>query len=549
MVVIPAPLYTDALSKEVLRSLGNEPILVRLIRVAFRTVVHRNQVVVLTDDDEVALLAERQSCAALVMPDARGERGVGRPRQIRAAMEHAEEACGCVFCAVAVLYPTVPLVSEEDLQRGIATLFEDERCRSVLSACESTHRTWTKKSDGIVVESEPQYSEGGEPASFREVPSFVISRREVLAADRLVEEPIGLALIPRARTWEIRSAHDWFGLNRLVGRRRIVFVVTGNRAIGLGHVYRTTLLADDLVGHEILFVVTRESEMAAEQVRLRRFPVVRQGGEDLAETVLSLDPDLVINDILDTQVDYMGVLRSADIRVVNFEDLGSGAGLADLVVNAIYEEGDTNPNHLNGPDYFCIRDEFLQAHPPPFRDTVAEVLITFGGTDPNDKTRRIAKLVLPLTSSRDIRLSIVTGPGYLHLERLKSYLEEHGGEKVELANGTKRISEYMARADLAFSSAGRTVFELAAMRTPALILASHAREQQHTFASEANGMFHLGQHDLVTDSEILDRFREVLDSEEIRRRQYERTGHLDFRSGRQRVLGALNSVLDAQRTV
>jgi hypothetical protein len=50
----------------------------------------------------------------------------------------------------------------------------------------------------------------------------------------------------------------------------------------------------------------------------------------------------------------------------------------------------------------------------------------------------------------------------------------------------------MARADLAITSAGRTVYELVACGTPALVLAQNERELLHCCAREEFGMVNLG---------------------------------------------------------
>ena len=44
----------------------------------------------------------------------------------------------------------------------------------------------------------------------------------------------------------------------------------------------------------------------------------------------------------------------------------------------------------------------------------------------------------------------------------------------------------MFAADIAFSSAGRTVYELALAGTPSIIMAQNERELTHFFASEEN---------------------------------------------------------------
>ena len=59
--------------------------------------------------------------------------------------------------------------------------------------------------------------------------------------------------------------------------------------------------------------------------------------DQLLNEILELKPDLVINDILSTTEEDVKRLRSNGIRVINFEDLGSGATKSNLTINEIYE--------------------------------------------------------------------------------------------------------------------------------------------------------------------------------------------------------------------
>lgn len=140
----------------------------------------------------------------------------------------------------------------------------------------------------------------------------------------------------------------------------------------MGHVFRSLMLAHEIANHKVFFVCTKESELAASNIAARDYKTVIQQGE-LWEDVLALDPDLVINDMLDTPREYMEHLKAANIPVVNFEDEGPGSVLADQVVNALYEEPQNETNgkqperFLYGHKYFCLRDEFLQAEQNAFR--------------------------------------------------------------------------------------------------------------------------------------------------------------------------------------
>lgn len=324
---------------------------------------------------------------------------------------------------------------------------------------------------------------------------------------------------------------------------RIVFAVVGHTAVGLGHVHRVMTLAHELAGHDLAVVCTRESVLAAERLAGTGLRTSVQDDLDLGQTVLSLHPDLVINDILDTEVGYVEGLKESGAVVVNFEDLGPGADAADLTINAIYHESGSGPRRLEGPDYFCIRDEFLKTSPKPFSDRVRDVLVTFGGTDLPNSTRRVVDLILPPARERGIHISVVTGAGYCYSDELREFLAGVSERDVTLSSATDAISRHMARADLAFSSAGRTVFELAAMRVPGIIIASNPREEIHTFARERNGMRFLGRQDTVRDSDIFEAFVDLVESRQRRLALRARTEQWDFRLGRERVVGAITALL------
>lgn len=48
--------------------------------------------------------------------------------------------------------------------------------------------------------------------------------------------------------------------------------------------------------------------------------------------------DVLINDILDTSIEYVNQFILTGVRVINFEDLGPGGQLADAVINDLYEK-------------------------------------------------------------------------------------------------------------------------------------------------------------------------------------------------------------------
>ena len=57
----------------------------------------------------------------------------------------------------------------------------------------------------------------------------------------------------------------------------------------------------------------------------------------LSLIVTDLNPDMVVNDVLNTTDEFILNLKEQGIVVVNFEDLGSGSDHADIVFNELYK--------------------------------------------------------------------------------------------------------------------------------------------------------------------------------------------------------------------
>jgi spore coat polysaccharide biosynthesis predicted glycosyltransferase SpsG/CMP-N-acetylneuraminic acid synthetase len=549
LVVVAAPLHGGLgprarLPREVLRPLAGRPLLEHAVTTAAGVVATRTQVAVVTDDDEVALLAERLGCQVVI-----DERSTTESAQwdhlLHDVLIGQEQRRGSAFESVLLLRPGAPLIVPADIQ-GALEVLRIGGYDSVLSATEETHHAWVR-AEGRYIPDFGMLPQGErEGQLYRETGAFIVSRRDAIREGQFVGGNVGLAVLPASRAIDITSAHEWWVCERIKQRRRIVFVVAGNKSVGMGHIYRSLQFAHEINNHEVSFVCIEDSRLAHEVITSGGYPSVQaQSGQSLESAVLAQAPDMVVNDFLDTTRDYVEALRCAKIKVVNFEDLGSGAAAADLVINELYMQEAPAPNHRVGPAYFCMREEFLSARPHTLEETPQEVLITFGGTDSEDLTARTLGVIWPEARRRGMRISIVTGFGYEHDLQLARMLAELDSPDIHRANGTKRMSEFMARADMAFSGSGRTLFELATMRVPAVVMACNAREEMHPFASSHGGFRYLGRHDTVTDAELREAFAELADRPEARRAMCDALAQFDFQHGKQRVLAELAATLGA----
>jgi spore coat polysaccharide biosynthesis predicted glycosyltransferase SpsG len=263
------------------------------------------------------------------------------------------------------------------------------------------------------------------------------------------------------------------------------------------------------------------------------------------DDILKLKPRLVINDILNTDLDFMDALVR-ECKVVNFEDLGNGAASAHATINDLYEEPVAAvSNGFWGHDYYFLREEFESAVPRPCPETVKEVLLTFGGTDPNDLTRQVLRTVVPICRNNNIKINLVTGSGYGRLPELKKELKSLSAADIDHIHRTGIMSSIMERSDIAISSNGRTTYELSHMHIPSIVICHHEREAMHAFAREENGFVNLGVFGGEDTLQALSRkITRIIEDDDYRIELYNAMKKRDFRKNKQRVLDIITALVE-----
>lgn len=534
-IVIPAIKKRAVIPDQLVKRMAGETLIERAIQTA-RGVVPGEDVIVVTDSQEISLICERAGVryhynAAFNITSLDIVRGL---REV--LLEEATR-----YDQVIIYRASCPLITWVDIDDAWRQfMVSDADC--LITVKSVRQRVWSQRGDTL-----DALLEGEE----NDTPIYIESKSLVIldaASLRRGEIKRTVPYFLNDRAIEINSYQDWWICERLLSRRHVVFVVAGYPAIGMGHIYRALMLAHEIAEHKITFLCTRESELAVSSIAARDYRTLMQQSDDLAAEVLALAPDLVINDILNTDEAYMRPLVTAGVRTVNFEDEGPGSLLADLVINALYEEKRNDPRFCHGSRYFCLRDEFAGACRNTFRPEVRTVLITFGGTDTRDMARRTLDCIEPLCRQRGITIRVVAGPGYAHKDAMEARvaeLHQSGNPLVEFTYITNVMSRMMEEADLAICSAGRTVYELAHMRVPAMVLAHHEREARHTFARAHNGFAYLGLMDKLSDDKLLSVFTRLLEAEP-RKRLFDRLDRFTFAKNKSHVIKLMLALLEKE---
>lgn len=318
-------------------------------------------------------------------------------------------------------------------------------------------------------------------------------------------------------------------------KRSIIFRVDGYKELGLGHIYNCISLAEILDEHEVLFLTKESCKEGFQKLSCTKWEV-RTISEladmkEIYEIIDEVKPDIWVNDCLNTEIEYVEAIKKRVNRFVSIEDLGEGIGKADAVINAMYEEDDRS-NVFSGWKYACLRDEFQIKNASEFRDAVKNVIFMFGGTDPSNYNRLLYNITKNISNKyENIKFSFITGYGY---DVEKNGLVSIPSKNIYVYSGVSRVSDYMSKADIAITSQGRTIFELAAMGVPAIVLAQNEREQTHTFAQMDHGFLNLGLKD-ISEELVENTLDWLINTPPIRKNMYDLMQSLPLRDGIYRV--------------
>ena len=547
LIIIPARGGSKGIPRKNVRPLCGRPLIAWSIESALAC-DHKPKVVVTTDDDEIALFAERFGAMVIRRPISLANDVTTLDPVIEHAVRELSKGSE-LFDPIITIQPTSPLVAPSDIDAAI-TLFEtDDSIDTVVSVVDDRHLRWTTNEKAPTPLYKTRMNRQDLPSTWKETGAIIACRSRVLCTGTRFGESIKLLPIPSDRSIDIDTNTDFLLCEILLQRKRVVFVVIGNQSIGLGHVYRALILAGELVGCDIQFIVPNGHELAAIRLSQSHYAVHSCAWEEIPTVIDQFSPSIIVNDVLDTTSEYMESLLELKIPTVNFEDLGAGINLADLVINSLYEDNQDSENVLSGPKWFCLRDEFLHLSPSKEREGVHEALITFGGVDENNLTVRSIESLAPMLEQKNIHTTIVLGPGYSHQKTLQEAVDKFSSHLFEIIPSTSRISDYMARADIAITSGGRTVLELASLCVPTIVICQNKRETTHAFASEENGVSNLGLWDDTTCEKLLFSFAELATSEEKRIEIRRKLRGLDTVAGKQRVVSRLQRLMTSSRKV
>lgn len=529
LAVIPARAGSKGIPNKNIRIVGGHPLVYYSIKNALDS-SQITDVVVSTDSPEVRIIAQQMDAVCKWRDSELCGDAITLDAVIYDAIPNGE------WDYIVTMQPTSPTLTVSTLDTAIQYAIEND-LDTLISAINAPHLSWSVK-DGKKV---PNYAERLNrqylPSCYLETGAFVISKFSIITPKTRIGGKIDIYEVSEREAQDIDTFSDLQSVANAFDVKKVAIYVNGNNKRGIGHIYRALEMADEFyVKPDIYYDMNQTDVKVFGNTTHQLIPV--NGIAELYNICKEKQYSIFINDILTTSIDYMIGLRSVmpNAKIVNFEDDGEGIVKADLVINALYHDEEF-PQIKAGEKYYICGKTFLFYNPIEIKEEVEKVFIAFGGADPQNYSDRLLNIVSKAEYSK-YQFVVVLGRAKHNVDTL---LEYNKYPNIEVLYDVSNMPELMTSCDVAFTSRGRTGYELALLGIPAIAMAQNRREEKHGFVCNENGFTYIG---LNPDDEIIEaNLRMFLSLSKKSRQRFQNIllSH-DLKNGRRRVMSLIENL-------
>ncbi|MCH7320429.1 CMP-N-acetylneuraminic acid synthetase [Solibacillus sp. MA9] len=308
-------------------------------------------------------------------------------------------------------------------------------------------------------------------------------------------------------------------------KKKIIWIIEHCDTKGMYPFERAVTLANFLRDESVFLFVKTENQALIDKLAKTGLTIVLfDRFIELKKKIRELEPDLIVHDGKDTQLEQVEMIRPYCSTIVHFDDFGVGAQLVDCHIIALFGEPheDSIPQELAGSYAFAVppnlqqtAQEIYDAADCNIKGELPHIVIAYEDGDANNLTyrtlRHLTQLHIPL------KISIAIDDDYKHdIDSLKMMALSR--RNIELVQRPDALLHLMPKADLIICNANYTPYKVAAAGIPCITTAQHEQELNYTFAREMNGFIHIGLGRKMKQSILQNAVMELLLHESRRER-------------------------------
>ncbi|MBR3605981.1 MAG: UDP-2,4-diacetamido-2,4,6-trideoxy-beta-L-altropyranose hydrolase [Lachnospiraceae bacterium] len=260
----------------------------------------------------------------------------------------------------------------------------------------------------------------------------------------------------------------------------IFFRTDMNSTIATGHVMRCLAIADagrEIGVNSIFITADKEGKQIIESRGYKNIILKTQWHKPeeeiqrLEEVIFQYGIEKLLIDSYQVTEKYLDKIRKAT-EIFYLDDLDKFAyPVQNIICYAPYYTGFSygrkteEEGYYLGPAYLPLKKEYRGKKRKKIADFAEHILLLSGGSDPCHMIERI----LTVLQKEEISITVICGSLFSDFLGLcKKYEERETEAEIHFYQNVNNLEEYMAKADLAVSAGGITLYELAAMGVPTI---------------------------------------------------------------------------------
>jgi UDP-2,4-diacetamido-2,4,6-trideoxy-beta-L-altropyranose hydrolase len=342
----------------------------------------------------------------------------------------------------------------------------------------------------------------------------------------------------------------------LIKKNTIIIRADASVKSGTGHIMRCLALAHAFKrnGEDVCFAVSECPDAILKKIQIDSFSVLRikskagsvKDAEETAKFAKKKKSFRIVSDGYHFSDKYQDTIKKAGLHLFFIDDYGHCKKYcADIILNQnlyagahFYPKSDIFTRFLLGTQYALLRPEFhhYRHWKREIPEKAKKVLITLGGSDPDNTTLKILKAVKGL----DFDVKAVVGGVNPHLRPVEREIKK--SPNLQILKNVSNMPELMAWADIAFTSGGSTCWETCFMGLPNVII--YCADNQKPIAlslDSAGAAINLGHNKGLEEKKIISSLKKLANNREERRMMSDKGRLLVDGRGAERVIYAMNA--------
>ena len=225
----------------------------------------------------------------------------------------------------------------------------------------------------------------------------------------------------------------------------------------------------------------------------------------------------------------------------------------DAIVNLFYHGTSARPpagecGYYEGLEYAILRPEFLmrRADRSHLRERVCDVLVCFGGTDPQRLTLKVLR-TLQGELANGMKIHAVIGAGFPFKGEVQEMARSVSAD-LKIYEDMKDMAGLMVGCDLGIVGGGTTLMEMCCMGCPPMVIAQNKTEMRFArYLCDRSAAHYLGTAEEATEEKIRTSLLGLTNDWATRRRLAGRGRALIDGRGRQRTAALLLREFEGKR--